>query len=62
MKFMEKSCKMVTERISQWDIQISLLLDVLNPANSDKKAMIVQGAELRGLLWSSTLNGFSSSK
>jgi len=53
---------MVTERISQWDIQISLLLDVLNPANSDKKAMIVQGAELRGLLWSSTLNGFSSSK
>lgn len=62
MKFMEKACKVVTECISQWDIWNSLSLNILNPDNSHETAMVIQGAELSGLLWSSTLNGFFSSK
>lgn len=61
-KFTEKTYKMVTELISQWDMQNSLSLCILNPDNGDKKAMVVQGTKLSGLLWSSTLNGFSYSK
>lgn len=64
MKFMEKTCKMVAEWITQWDIWNSLhlkLLGILNPGNSDETAVLVQGAELSMLLWSSALNGLFSS-
>lgn len=54
MKFMEKACKIVTEWISQWDIKNSFLFNILNPENSDETAMVLQGSELGGLLWSST--------
>ena len=53
---------MVTEWISQWDIWNSLSISILNPGNSGERAMVVQGAELSGLLWSSTLHEFFSSK
>lgn len=62
MKFMEMACKMVAEWISQWDVWNSLSLSILNPDNSDETTIGVQGAELSRLLWSSTPNGFFSSK